>query len=135
VTEASSHDLSGSWTGLFNYPSLLPTTHFQAVLKDAGGLVTGLTTEEGESLHIDGIVHATIEGRHDGIVLHFTKIYDDLAHAGHPIDYEGTITEGGDEISGRWDIKGVWSGTFLMVRNPGQEEAVEREAGAEIPVG
>lgn len=131
----NSHDLSGPWTGLFNYPALLPTTHFEAVLKDVDGLVTGITTEDGETLDRPGIVHALIEGGHDGLILHFTKIYDDLKHAARPIRYQGTISESGDEISGRWEIADAWSGTFLMVRKPGSQAAVERRVSEEIPLG
>ena len=124
-------DLSGEWTGLFNYPDSLPTTHFKAMLRDASGLISGLTSEEGESLGLPGIVHAVIEGRHDGRTIRFTKIYDDLDHAVHPIDYEGMIAPGGDEIEGQWTIPGHWSGTFLMIRNAGAEESVARHAQAD----
>ncbi|MDT9599578.1 hypothetical protein [Sphingosinicella rhizophila] len=122
------HDLSGAWTGLFNYPAHLPQTEFQARLRDLAGSVTGETTETGGHLGLTGTAHGMIEGHHEGGILHFTKIYDDLDHAGHPIHYRGTIAAGGDEIEGRWDIPGAWSGTFLMIRNPAARQSATRKA-------
>lgn len=35
------------------------------------------------------------------------------------VAYEGIVTNDGDEITGRWDIPGEWSGTFIMTRDDG----------------
>ncbi len=125
---AEAFDLSGAWTGLFNYPIELPPVSFRAKLRDAGGHVSGITTEDGASLGLSGSVSAVIEGRHQGGLLRFTKIYDALEHAAHPIQYEGEIADGGNEVSGEWTIPGIWSGTFLMVRDPGSRTAARQKA-------
>ena len=44
------------------------------------------------------------------------------------IDYNGTLNGDGTEIEGRWSIRSVWSGKFLMIRSAGKEEAVARKA-------
>ena len=42
-------DLSGDWLGFYNYPVPHPPTQFEASLRDTGGLITGITTEEGDT--------------------------------------------------------------------------------------
>ena len=34
-------DLSGRWTGMFNYPGPFPPVGFEAELRDQGGSITG----------------------------------------------------------------------------------------------
>ena len=38
------YDLSGRWSGIFNYPSLFPPNTFEAAIRDSGGVITGLIT-------------------------------------------------------------------------------------------
>jgi hypothetical protein len=124
-------DLSGEWTGFFNYPRLLPPTNFTASLRDHGGALAGETAEP--DLHNPGnVLHAVIDGTRDGSEVSFTKIYDDLLHAADVVHYRGTVQAGGDEIEGSWDIPGVWSGTFLMIRGAGAAETIEREVTEEV---
>ena len=126
-------DLSGRWSGIFNYPRLLPPTSFEADLRDHGGAISGVTTEPDLEPGCEGqTLHATIEGVREGDTLRFTKIYDDLKHAAEPVQYHGLIQPGGDEIDGTWEIAGVWSGTFLMVRSAGSTEEVAKAVSEEV---
>jgi hypothetical protein len=121
-------DLTGRWSGIYNYPHSMPSTPFEAVIRDSGGFITGETVEPGRHENLQ----ALIEGRREGSQVRFSKTYDEMPRSAHRIDYTGMIADGGDEIHGRWQIAGNWSGTFLMVREgDAEEEAAERES-AEI---
>ena len=127
-------DLSGDWAGMFSYPAMFPPNEFQAVLRDTGGVVTGLITQPREVFDMPGPPReAVIEGQRAGNRLSFIKIYDDLERP--TVHYQGTIQSGGDEIEGIWTIPGDWSGTFMMVRARREEAAVERRAKERIPLG
>jgi hypothetical protein len=120
------HDLSGEWRGVYNYPALYPPNEFEATIRDSGGVVTGVIRQPGEFFEPEGTVqYAVIEGSREGATLGFVKMYDDLSRP--TPHYRGTIQPGGDEVAGEWTIPGNWSGSFLMVRAPGQEAAVERK--------
>jgi hypothetical protein len=124
-------DLSGRWSGIFNYPAQFPPNAFEAVLRDTGGLLTGIITQPREFFEPEGPPHqAVIDGRRDGANVSWIKVYDDLSRP--TPHYSGTIQPGGDEIVGEWTIPGDWSGTFMMVRASGSEEAVEREVGETV---
>lgn len=128
-------DLSGRWTGMFNYPGPFPPVGFEAELRDQGGSVTGMITEPDESSDGAGTLHSIVDGSHEGGAVSFTKIYEDEERMPEPVFYNGAVQPDGNEISGHWEITGHWSGTFLMVRNPGVAEAAEEKAGEEAPVG
>lgn len=125
-------DLSGNWIGIYNYPALHGPVRFQAVINDSDGWISGTTSEEDEVIRPGVILTATIEGRRENAAVTFVKVYDDLAVNPDIIRYQGVIAPGGDEISGEWEMPGIWSGTFLMMREGGIEESVERRAAEEI---
>jgi hypothetical protein len=132
----ASSDLSGRWTGMFNYPGPYPPIAFEAELRDLGGSITGTVREPDENPYgTGGTLESVVEGAHQGDTVTFTKMYNDADRMPEPVFYNGTIQAEGNEISGRWEIPGHWSGTFLMVRHPGAAEAAEEEAGEEVPVG
>jgi hypothetical protein len=131
MSAGSEHDLSGRWSGIFNYPAQFPPNTFEAVLRDAGGLITGIVTQPREFFEPPGPPQqAVIDGQRDGSHVAWIKIYDDL---GRPAPhYSGTIQAGGNEIAGEWTIPGDWSGTFMMIRASASEEAVERQVGETV---
>jgi len=58
--------------------------------------------------------------------VHFTKTYDEPGHARrNHVLYIGTVNGEGTEITGRWEIPGNWSGSFIMVRQASEGELVE----------
>ncbi len=129
-------DLNGRWTGVYNYPGALPPVGFEAELRDEGGSITGTISEPAEgSLGIAGTLHSIVEGSREGAAVSFTKMYEDEEWMPEPVFYSGTVQPDGNEISGRWEIPGQWSGTFLMVRNPGATEVADAQVGEEVPVG
>jgi len=135
VNASAGLDLSGGWTGIFNYPAELPPNGFEAVLRDQGGSITGSVSEtDDDPCGTGATLHSSLEGRRHGCSVTFSKIYDDAERMPEPVFYSGTIQPDGNEISGRWEIAGQWSGTFLMVRDAGASETAEVEAGEQVPV-
>ena len=133
MSDEAEYDLSGQWSGIYNYPSLYPPNSFEAVIVDAGGVISGVITQPGEFFEPPNIVQqAVIEGSRSGSSLSFIKIYDDLNRP--TPHYHGTIQPGGDEIDGEWTIPGNWSGTFLMVRGPRNKAAVERKVTEKVEI-
>jgi hypothetical protein len=129
--DGAEYDLSGAWSGIYNYPSLYPPNSFEATIRDEGGLITGVIVQPGEFFEPAGTVqHAVIEGSREGGELRFIKMYDDLARP--TPHYRGTIQPGGDEIEGEWTIPGDWSGTFLMIRGAKAGAAIERRVGEKV---
>ncbi len=124
--------LSGDWDGIFNYPSQLPPKSFTAVLREEGGALTGETTESGEVRPDSSILHAWLEGRRSGASVRFVKSYDASSRAHYVVHYTGTIASDANEITGQWNLPGVWSGTFIMVRRAGKTESVERKVAETI---
>jgi hypothetical protein len=123
------HDLTGEWSGIYNYPALYPPNNFEASIRDSGGIITGVIRQPGEFFEQAGIrQHAVIEGSRERNLVRWVKVYDDLGRA--TPHYQGTVHPDGNEIDGTWHIPGDWSGTFLMVRHR-QEKATEAQKVAE----
>ena len=121
-------DLSGRWTGIFSYPSLLPPNSFEAEIRDVGGLISGVITQPREVFEPSGPDRqAMIDGRREGGEVTFVKFYDDLERP--TPHYHGRIQADGDEINGEWTIPGDWSGTFIMIREGNAAATAERRVG------
>ncbi|AXJ95250.1 MULTISPECIES: hypothetical protein [unclassified Sphingomonas] len=121
-------DVSGAWDGIFSYPRGLPPNGFACELREHGGRIDGETHERAEVGADRGTtIFALIEGMRQGHAVRFTKRYDDPRRAAHPVLYDGTLSADGDEIAGRWEIAGQWSGGFIMVRQQRRGAAAERK--------
>ena len=121
------HDVSGRWRGIYSYDATGASNSFDAELFDHAGRITGETSEASDFLDdIDPIQRAFLDGSRSGDVIAFVKCYDELHRVGDPVAYDGTISEDGDEIAGRWTIHGTWSGRFLMIRTSQHESAVQQ---------
>ncbi len=120
-------DLTGAWAGVYNYPGHPQAEHFDAVLYDSGGILTGTTHEHARLMSPARELTATIGGRHAVGEVAFVKVYDQPAGSGLlPISYGGHTNEDSSEISGSWTILGM-RGTFLMIRQrPRAEELAEQ---------
>ena len=119
-------DLTGDWSGTYEYPRYFPRVAFTASLAEQNGFVSGGVAET----TLKGDRRATIEGRRDGAEVTWLKRYEhrDVAH---DVQYEGVISGDGREISGRWAIFGNWSGVFQMVRQSRAAQALQRRAAIE----
>lgn len=132
-----STDLTGSWSGVYNYPSRPKAEHFDAVLFDAGGAFTGTTHEIARLIRPQPLeLRATLSGSHTAGEVQFVKTYDGAGGLSHSIAYSGSLSVDGDEIWGGWTL--AWlKGTFLMIRQrPQSEELAEKrlaQVGARTP--
>jgi hypothetical protein len=126
-------DVSGDWTGVFNYPRDYPPVAFKAALSEGGGWITG-TVEEGSAKELGPPrrLGASIQGRRLGAAVIWLKLYDEASAQHDAVAYEGELSADGEEISGRWSIPDSWSGTFLMVRDAKTGAARARGKSARI---
>lgn len=128
----STADLSGDWSGIFNYPTDLPATAFLAHLVDSSGAICGTVDEPNIWVAGRAAIGAVVDGRREGSGVRFVKYYEDPDGGYDVVHYDGQIDEAGDEISGRWDIPGEWSGTFIMTRRPRPGVTVEQEVAETV---
>jgi hypothetical protein len=78
-------------------------------------------------------VYATLSGSRHGNVVTFIKSYDGAGpDYQNPVAYEGALNGDATEIEGRWTIRGLFSGTFLMIRSAGKAQSVERKANEKV---
>lgn len=125
----SADDLSGRWQGIFNYPRDVPPIGFAAMLYDIDGALTGETVEPAP----DGrTLAAQLDGRRRGSSVTFAKLYNANDGDYDAVAYDGTVAADGQEITGRWSIPGIWSGTFIMVREKGIGTPTETEAATDV---
>ena len=128
--DTSDLDLSGSWQGLFSYPSERgrEPVAFSAEITESTGWLDGEAQEEATAGAVVGqIISASLRGRRSERSVSFLKLYDG-AHRGYDtVCYEGEVSVDGNEIDGHWTIPGSWSGRFLMIRSGEVATAVAAE--------
>jgi hypothetical protein len=72
---------------------------------------------------------AMLSGSRKGSAVTFVKTYDGAGpEYENPVAYDGALNDDATEIEGRWQIRGLLSGRFLMIRSSGKAESVERKA-------
>jgi hypothetical protein len=120
-------DLSGEWSGIYNYPIAAAPVSFTASIAESGGLLSGEISEVMEKVPRS----AAMEGRRAGLAVTWLKSYEHR-DVNHDVQYEGVVSADGQEISGCWSIFDVWSGTFLMARKPRVAARDERRVAAKI---
>jgi hypothetical protein len=126
--DADGVNLTGVWQGLYTYPGINKSVAFVATLIETPGTLTGATHER--CVFRDGAggsLFATLLGGREGRRVMFRKTYDGAGPNYDLVDYEGTLSGDGIEIEGRWVIRRVWSGTFLMIREAGKAAARTRK--------
>jgi hypothetical protein len=115
-------NLTGIWNGLYSYQDGRSTT-FVATLIESGGSLSGTTHEPGV---LGTTAYATLAGSRQESTVSFVKKYDKyrLFYA-NSVVYEGTLNSDATEIEGRWTIRKILSGKFLMIRSPSQTAKAE----------
>ena len=91
-------------------------------MRDSAGLIVGETSEPGDH---GSTRHALLDGSREGNAICFIKTYDDTSGGYRSVSYSGAVNSAGTEINGHWDIPGIWSGTFIMVRHVSEEDVAE----------
>jgi hypothetical protein len=126
--QADARNLTGVWQGLYSYPNG-ESVSFVATLIDSGGALSCSIHEPcARRVSAGGTLYATLAGSRAGSAVEFRKTYDGKVPRYHVVDYAGTLNADATEVEGRWIIRGVWSGKFLMIRPERKEESVERKA-------
>jgi hypothetical protein len=119
-------NLSGQWIGSYSYPHTDAPNRFSAVLIEVAGAIAGETSEHSTLPASDSIEFpALIDGMREGQSVSFRKYYDDPRMAEDVVYYTGSFAADGNEILGRWQIPGDWSGDFIMIRSTPQGAVVE----------
>lgn len=106
-----SHSVQGSWRGRYFYPGSSEAQGFEAVFVDAGGILDGNILDDGK------LGEADVTGKFFFPHIKFTKTY--RTGTKHSVFYEGTMSEDGKTLMGRWvvpgggvkggDFKGTWT--------------------------
>lgn len=120
-------DVSGIWYGRWGteHPAIYPN-RFIALLSESGGAIDG-TTSEPEAPGLAGILGATIAGQRAGANVQWTKSYDGAGRLSHVVTYQGRVNGHGTEIRGRWQLRGGYSGSFVMEREKFDVSELEEE--------
>src|ERR1700682_6197562 len=115
---ANAQNLTGVWHGLYTYPRQIGSVSFVATLIETGSSISGTTHEPCVFGNCAGnTLYASLLGSRQESVVSFVKTYDVTGpDYQNPVAYEGTLSEDGTEIEGRWSIPNAWSGKFLMIR-------------------
>lgn len=117
MTEArgGEKDLTGIWNGLYTYPDG-KSVAFVATLIESGSSLSGTTHERGL---LSNTAYATLAGLRQDSAVSFIKKYEKHRFLyKNPVVYEGILNSAGTEIEGRWTIRSILSGKFLMIRSP-----------------
>lgn len=124
-------NLSGFWTGVYDYPrGLKEPVPFNAVITDTDGVLTGEIIEPNTfSSAMDRELFASLAGKRDGMSVTFVKTYEKVPRGGHSLPYEGTLDSTCNRIEGTWRASPTWFGPFVMNRTTGAK--VEKEVKAE----
>jgi hypothetical protein len=121
-------NLTGVWHGLYTYASGRTVT-FVATLIESGSHLGGSTHEPCAAAGFGSTAFAILSGGRKGNAVTFVKTYDGAApEYENPVAYDGALNGDATEIEGRWQIRGLLSGRFLMIRSSGKAESVERKA-------
>lgn len=117
MSETPFDNLSGYWTGVYDYVTAEEPVPFNAVISDEAGAVAGECIEPNTFAPTrDRELFASLEGDCIGAAIQFVKRYEDLPGAGHAVRYVGVVNAARTQISGRWTIAPGWSGDFVMNR-------------------
>jgi hypothetical protein len=123
-TGTTEHSVSGGWLGSYYYDkrSGNQPARFEATFSRNGreGSFDGSILDDavlGEA--------RVLEGLQSGRSVSFTKVYINppQGHSVHPITYEGTLSEDGKRISGKWQLDYRGARQRKSVRMTGSWEA------------
>jgi len=125
-SQGGEQNLTGVWHGLYSYADGVWVS-FVATLIQSGSSLTG-STHEPSILGGGKTATATLAGSRQASAVAFVKTYDGAGPVyQNPVHYDGALNGDATEIEGRWTIRPILSGKFLMIRSAGKAEAVVRK--------
>lgn len=123
-------DVSGVWYGRYFAGSAeVEQNSFIAHLEEAGGEVSGTITEP-DTTGLEEVRRAFVDGSRTGAVLSFLKQYDPAGSLAHSVNYAGTLSDDGTEVTGEWRFSG-YHGSFVMNREKFTADELENEAAVD----
>jgi hypothetical protein len=129
----SPHDVSGVWYGRYFAGSAeVEENSFIAHLDEAAGEVSGTITEP-DTTGTEEVRRAFVDGSRQGTALSFVKQYDPAGALAHSVNYVGTLSEDGTEVTGEWRFSG-YHGSFVMNRETFTADELEEEAAVEADI-
>src|SRR5262249_18867684 len=106
---------------------------FVATLIDAGRVFSGTIHEPCVlSDTPNKTLYATLDGTRQGSAVSFLKTYHDAGPNYGSVQDDGALNGDRTEIEGRWIIRNVLSGKFLMIRSAGKAVEVERKVSEQV---
>lgn len=123
MPNSNDHSISGTWLGNYYYDRVADPHGFEAVFVQSGTQVEGSILDDGQlgEAHVNG---SFVSGQ-----LKFCKIYNGAAR--NPVHYEGTMSEDGKSISGRWQIDVKTRGSWMAWRLD-DEKVPEADESTEV---
>jgi hypothetical protein len=130
-------NLTGQWQGQYSYSDRTKSpVPFSATLNDNGAWLDGLVEETGTAGDAKGLViGATIQGRRSGHSVTWIKLYHRTFRLYDSVQYNGEVSQDGQEIEGRWQIGTRAFGRFMMVRQAGKAAAHIKKVAVKLPAG
>lgn len=119
----ANHGISGTWRGHYSYAKMPDEgSGFDAVLEEEGGFLSG-------HIHDDFFLgEAVVSGSFSFPTLQFTKTY--VQSSPYPVQYNGTMTEDGKTIGGKWSIvdeeRGENHGSWTAYRTDQEEKKEDK---------
>lgn len=124
------HDLSGVWYGRYFAGSAeVEENSFIAHLEETGSAVSGTITEP-DTTGMDEVRRAFVDGSRVGVAVSFVKQYDPAGSLAHAVNYAGTLSEDGAQVTGEWRFSG-YHGSFVMNRETFTADELEDEAAVD----
>jgi len=127
--------IAGEWRGHYRYRECPDQgSGFSAFITETAGRIEGTIIDDFKP------TNASFTGSFSFPSVQFTKVYSNPAQVTYPIEYQGSMSEDGKEMSGTWllhDINNVChTGTWIANRVDETEEntASERESRVKEPV-
>ena len=122
------HSIAGSWRGHYSYYNVPDAgSGFEVIFIDDGGALTGSVLDD------CGLGEASLSGSFSFPSVKFTKVY--FARALAPIHYDGTMSEDGKTISGKWLIvesEGAMKGSWTAHRTDEEGKKEEKEKQVKV---
>lgn len=124
--EKNNRSIAGEWLGNYYYSNSGQSFGFEAVFIETNGDVQGNILDDGH------LGEARITGTYSCPQLNFTKIY---RHT-EPVKYEGTLSDDGNCLTGKWHINEACHGSWTAYRQSEDEDEdiidVEQEEDVEV---
>jgi hypothetical protein len=113
TSRSSNRRLTGTWSGVYYYPSQYPPVDFSSVIIFEGSIFYGIVKEPKTFGNYNiPYIYSEIEGSiSQDNKISFTK---KSKYYTHTLFYTGQIDMNTRRISGKWSIPGSWSGKFNM---------------------